>query len=76
MFGQLTPGIGLHPNRSFWLGVQSLLEELEGATMEQQAAEVQWLFTGMTNDDLEASSRDANSGGPGGPPSPLGLAIA
>jgi hypothetical protein len=43
---------------------QSLLEELQGTTLEEQAAEVQWLFNGMTNDDLEATRRTKDGGEP------------
>jgi len=43
---------------------ESLLEELEGTTLEAQAAEVQWLFSGMTNDDLEGARRTKDGGEP------------
>ena len=43
---------------------ESLLEELRGTTLDEQAAEVQWLFDGMTNDDLEAQRRTKNGGEP------------
>ena len=42
----------------------SLLEEIDGTDLDQLAAEVQWLFTGMTEEDLQGARQTADGGEP------------